>query len=123
MKKQKLTSVKLAESIVRGIQEVKGMDIIMLDLRKVDNAVTDFFVICHADSNTHVAAITDSIEKLVREETGEKPWHREGFQNSEWILMDYVNVVAHVFISEKREFYNLEELWADAKQKSIESVY
>ena len=90
-----------------------------MDLRGVDGTVTDFFVICEANSTTQIGAIKDSIEKVVREELGEKPWHTEGTSNLEWVLIDYVNVVAHVFNREKRTFFNLEELWADAEIKEI----
>jgi len=123
LKKDTTSSEELAEQIVAGAQERKGKDIILLDLRKINNAVTDFFVICHGDSNTHVTAIAESIEEEVRKHINDKPWHTEGQENAEWILLDYVNVVAHVFQKDIREFYSLEELWADAKRKEFESIF
>ncbi len=113
----------LTALIVKGIQEKKGENIVQLDLRGLDGAVTDFYVVCEASSTTQVGAIADSIEKEVREMSGEKPWHVEGTDNLEWVLLDYVNVVAHVFQPDKREFFNIEELWADAKIKEIRAEY
>lgn len=104
----------LAEIIVKGIQEKKGHDIVCLNLTKINSTICDYFIICHGDSHRQVEAIADSIEEQVWKASGEKPWHKEGKQNSEWILMDYVNVVAHVFLKDVRDFYNLEGLWADA---------
>src|SRR4051812_32352071 len=99
----------LVELIVHGMQEKKGEEIVCMDLRSVPNAVCEFFVICQAESSTQVAAIADSIEEEVRKAISEKPWHREGFENSEWILLDYVTVVAHIFQPETRRFYNIEK--------------
>ena len=110
----------LVEAVIKGMQEKKAKDISCLDLRNTGNASCDYFVICHGDSTTQVDAIARSIEDEVRKALHEKPWHSEGFENSEWILMDYVNVVAHVFYKETREFYDLEGLWADAKAKKYE---
>lgn len=109
----------LADVIVHGIQEKKGEDIVTLNLKNLPNAVTDYFIICSGTSNTQVDAITDSIEKEVKDALGEKPISVEGKQNSEWILMDYVNVVVHVFQKDIRQFYNLEALWADAEIAKI----
>ena len=120
---KQLSADELAEIIVKGIQEKKGENIVQLDLRGLDGAVTDYFIVCEANSSTQVGAIADSIEKEVRETCGEKPWHKEGTENLEWVLLDYVNVVAHIFQPEKREFYNIEELWADAKIKEIRAEY
>lgn len=121
--KKQLKADELAELIVKGIQEKKGENIVQLDLRGLDGAVTDFFIVCEASSTTQVNAISDSIEDEVRKTCGEKPWHVEGTDNLEWVLMDYVNVVAHIFQPEKREFFNIEELWADAKIKEIRAEY
>ena len=121
--KKNITSDELTASIVNGIQEKKGENIVQLDLRGLDGAVTDFYVVCEANSTTQVSAIAGSVEKIVREELGDKPWHIEGVENSEWILIDYVNVVVHIFQPDKREFYNIEELWADAKIKEIRAEY
>lgn len=115
---QKISPEQLVQVIVAGIEEIKGEGITVLDLRKIDNAVCDFFVIAHAQSTTQVKAITNSVEKMVFEALGEKPWHVEGLENAEWILMDYVNVVAHIFRPEARAFYDIESLWGDAPAKS-----
>lgn len=112
----------LVDTIVDGIQDVKGKDIVILDLNKLPNSVTNFFVICTGESSTQVDGISNSILKKVREEASEKPWHQEGMNNSEWILMDYVSVVVHVFYKEIREFYNLEDLWADAERIDIPNL-
>jgi len=112
----------LAETIVAAMQEKKAKNITIMDLKKIGSRICDYFVICHATSNTQVDAIAHSVEDYVRKNIGEKPWHTEGFENSEWILVDYVDVVAHVFQEEKRSFYNIEELWADADIKEYENV-
>ena len=101
------------EAIVHGIQEVKGKDIVHLDLREVPNTVCDHFIICHGDSDTQVAAITGSVEKFALKEAGEKPWHIEGLESKGWVVLDYVDVVVHVFRPEVRSFYNLEKLWSE----------
>jgi ribosome-associated protein len=118
--RQKEESEIIAEIAIKGMQEKKAKEIICMDLRNVHNAVTDFFVICHGDSNTQVDAIAGSVEEEIRKVIGEKPWHREGFENAEWILLDYVNVVVHVFQKEQRGFYKLEALWADAETQVIQ---
>jgi len=109
----------LVDAAVEGIREVKGKSISILDLRKIKNRVCDFYIICHADSGTQVNAIANSVEVMVKKMIGENPFHAEGRQNSEWILIDYVNVVVHVFQTEARYFYNLEALWADAEVTKI----
>jgi ribosome-associated protein len=111
----------IAEIAIKGMQEKKAKNIVCMDLRKVHNSVTDFFIICHGDSNTQVDAIAGSVEEEVRKALGEKPWHREGFENAEWILLDYVDVVVHVFQKEQRDFYRIEALWADAETEVIGS--
>lgn len=118
-KQAPVKSDELAAAVIYGIQEKKGENIVQLNLKEVDGAVSDYFIICEAQSSTQINAIKDSIEEEVRKNTGEKPWHIEGTQNGEWVLLDYVNVVAHVFNPEKREFFDLEGLWADAKRKDI----
>jgi ribosome-associated protein len=115
-KKQDASDV-LTKEIVKGIQEKKGKDIISLDLKKIPNAICDVFVICTGTSSTQVEAIADSVEDVVRKSLGDKPWHKEGFENAEWILLDYVNVVVHIFQDQARMFYNLEKLWDDATVK------
>jgi ribosome-associated protein len=108
--------------ILKGIDDVKGEDIQLLDLRDIDNTVCDYFVICSGNSNTQVNAISGSVQKVVSKELKDKPWHVEGQNNSEWILMDYVNVVVHVFQKHVREFYDIESLWGDAKITQISPV-
>jgi ribosome-associated protein len=110
---------KLADAVVEGILEIKGKNITVMDLRGIHNRVCDYFIICQADSNTQVNAIADSIQETVRKTTGDKPYRSEGFENSEWILIDYVTVVVHIFQTHIRDFYNLESLWADAETKQI----
>lgn len=112
----------LTENIIKAIQDKKGDNITCLNLKNIDAAVTDYFIICDGTSNTQVSAIKDSIEKEVREALGEKPWHIEGTNNAEWILMDYVNVVVHIFQKETRDFFNIEGLWADADVQEIPSI-
>lgn len=108
--------------ILKGIDDVKGEDIQLLDLRDIDNTVCDYFVICSGNSNTQVNAISGSVQKVVSKELKDKPWHVEGQNNSEWILMDYVNVVVHVFQKHVREFYDIESLWGDAKITQISPI-
>ena len=119
---QAANAARLVDAIVKGIQEVKGKDIVHLDMRDVPNTVCDHFVICHGDSTTAVDAIAGSVEKMTRELVGEKPWHTEGQMNREWFLLDYVNVVVHIFHRDKRGFYALEELWGDAVRKAYDNV-
>jgi ribosome-associated protein len=114
------TSEFLSELIIKGIQDKKGKDITSMNLKKIEHAVTDYFIVCHGTSNTQVQAIAESIEDEVRKAVGLKPWHREGVQNAEWILLDYVDVVVHVFQENTRSFYQIESLWADAEIKKIE---
>lgn len=109
----------LLDSIIDGMQEKKAKNITVLDLQNIENRISDFFVICDADSGTHVDAIADSVEEVVLKQTGEKPYHSEGQQNSEWILIDYINIVVHVFLKETREYYNIEGLWGDAEIRTI----
>lgn len=115
-----MTAEELSKIIVKGMQEKKASNIVVMDLRGVKNAFTDFFVVCSGNSDTQIEAISDSVEKITQN-LKEKPWKNEGRQNKQWILMDYINVVAHIFLKEQREFYGLEELWGDAKFKKIDS--
>ena len=109
----------LVDAIVHGMEEVKANDIVVMDLRKVSNALSDFFVVCHGSSNTQVKAIADSVEKETYRILQDEPSHKEGARNATWILMDYVNVIVHVFSKDARDFYALEDLWADASVKRI----
>jgi len=111
----------LITTIISGIEDVKGKEIILLDLREIENTVCDYFIICEGTSNTQVNAIVSSIQKQVSKTTKDKPWHIEGTPNAEWILMDYVNVVVHVFQKHIREYYDIESLWGDAKTTQIET--
>ena len=110
----------LLEKIVEGMQEKKASGIVVMDLTKLSSRVSDYFVICNADNTRQVAAIADSVEDFTTRFCEEKPWHVEGIQNAQWILMDYVNVVVHIFQTETRDFYGIEKLWADADVKRIE---
>ena len=109
----------LADAIVEGILDVKGKNISILNLKSIHNRVCDYFIICQADSNTQVNAIAGSVEEMVKKLTGERPYRKEGFENSEWILVDYVTVVVHIFQSQISKYYNLESLWADAEIREI----
>ena len=123
MQKTKASADELIALILHGIEEVKGVDINLLDLREIENTVCDYFIICNGTSNTHVNAIVSSIQKTVSKAIKDKPWHIEGSENAEWVLMDYVNVVVHVFQKHIREFYDIEGLWGDAKVTLVESSY
>ncbi len=113
----------LITEIIKGIEDVKGEKTTILDLRDIENTVCDYFIICEANSNTQVSAISGSIQKNVSKTLKDKAWHVEGESNAEWILIDYVNVVVHVFQKHVREFYNLEGLWGDAKITNIQNAY
>ena len=119
--KPEASSELVKKFVVEGLQEIKGQNITVLDLREIENAVTDFFIIAEGNSNTQVNSLADSVHKVVRENVGDKPWHIEGRDNSEWVLMDYVTVVVHVFQKGIREFYDLEGLWGDAEISIIEN--
>jgi len=120
MKKKTDSTENLLESVKKGIFAKKGENVLKIDLRKLENRISDYFVICHAQSGTQVSAICDSIEETVHKEVKEKPSHIEGLDNCFWVLLDYGNVIVHVFIEEYRNFYSLESLWADATIKSVE---
>jgi ribosome-associated protein len=113
-------SEKLSKLVVKGMQEKKALNIVVMDLRKVRNAVADFFVICSGSSEKQLDAIADSIDEEVTKGLKEQPWHTEGKNNKEWMLLDYTNVVAHIFKKDVRNFYALEKLWGDADIEEIE---
>lgn len=115
-------SVALCRVIVSGMQEKKASDIVILDLRKLKNAIADFFVICSGSSDKQIDAITDAIDEQVHKELKENPWHIEGKNNKEWMLLDYISVVAHVFRKDRREFYALEKLWGDAEVTEFDNI-
>jgi len=121
MTKKIINTDELIAVIIKGIDNVKGEDIQLLDLREIENTVCDYFIICSGNSNTQVNAISSSVQKTVSKEIKDKPWHIEGQINSEWILMDYVNVVVHVFQKHIREFYDIESLWGDANITQIKT--
>jgi ribosome-associated protein len=114
------TSQKLSKLIVKGMQEKKANDIVLMDLRKVKNAVADFFVICSGNSDKQLDAIADSVDAEVYMGLKENPWHIEGKNNKEWMILDYTNVVAHIFRKDRRSYYALEKLWGDAEITEIE---
>ena len=119
MNKKQVSTDDLISVIIQGIEEVKGENIQLLDLRDIENTVCDYFIICSGNSNTQVKAISGSIQKTVSKQVKDKPWHIEGENNAEWILMDYVNVAVHVFQKQIRDFYDIESLWGDAKITEI----
>jgi ribosome-associated protein len=123
MTKENTNADHLISVILNGIEDVKGQNINILDLREIENTVCDYFIICEGTSNTQVNAIVNSIQKKVSKETKDKPWHIEGSDNAEWVLMDYVNVVVHVFQKHIREYYDIESLWGDAKTTEIKTSY
>tara|TARA_R110000787_G_scaffold55942_16_gene128900 strand:- start:3204 stop:3572 length:369 start_codon:yes stop_codon:yes gene_type:complete len=122
MAKKPVSTDDLISVIIKGIDDVKGEHILLLDLREIENTVCDYFIICSGNSNTQVNAITGAVQKMVSKELKDKPWHIEGQNNSEWVLMDYVNVVVHVFQKQVRDFYDIESLWGDAKITEINPV-
>ena len=111
----------MADLVVRGMQDKKASDIVVLNLKELKNAVADYFIICSANSDTQLEAVARSVEEEVEKVTGESPWQTEGRTNREWVLLDYVDVVVHVFLRDRRKFYALEELWGDADISSIEA--
>ena len=123
MSKKESETDQLVTQIIKGIEEVKGQHIEILDLRAIENTVCDYFIICDGTSNTQVNAIVNSVQKTTSKAIKEKPWHVEGSDNAEWVLIDYVHVVVHVFQKHIREFYDIEGLWGDAKSVKIESTY
>ena len=120
-KKTNSESTQLCEAIVEGMKENKANDIVVLDLRNLESAVCDYFVLCSGDSTTHVDGISNSVTRFVRKSIQEKPWHVEGKTNSDWVLLDYINVIGHVFYKDSRGFYDIEELWSDADRTNIPS--
>ncbi len=121
MAKNNTNTDQLITTILAGIEDVKGKEITILDLREIENTVCDYFIICEGTSNTQVNAIVNSIQKKVSKELKDNPWHVEGNDNAEWVLIDYVNVVVHVFQKHIRQYYDIESLWGDAKITVIET--
>jgi ribosome-associated protein len=123
MTKKAINNDALVANIIKGIEEVKGSNITILDLRTIDTAVCDYFIVCDGTSNTQVNAIVNSIQKIVSKDLKDKPWHVEGADVAEWVLMDYVHIVVHVFQKHIREYYDIESLWGDATITEIENKY
>lgn len=120
-KKRKDGSQKLCDAIVKGMVEKKAADILVMDLRKVKNAVADFFVICSGGSDKQLDAIAQSVDDEVYKAVKENPWHVEGKNNKEWVLLDYFDVVVHIFRKDRRDFFALEKLWGDAEITEIDA--
>lgn len=110
-----ISSKVLSEWVVEGMLNKKATNVVVMDLRKVKHAIADYFIICSGNSDTQIDAISESVEEEVHKQSKQNPWKREGKENKEWILLDYVDVVAHIFNKDKRAFYGLEELWGDAE--------
>ena len=117
------TPQNLIQSIIYGIQEKKGYDIVTFDLSKLPNSVSNFFIICHGDNFIQVNALAQSVIESTEKEVGEKPVFKEGLDNSEWVVLDYIDVVVHIFLKAKREYYGIEDLWADAQIQKIAGNY
>ncbi len=113
----------LLKAIQEGMTEKKAKNIVKMNFENTQNSITDFFMICEAETDRQVEAIADSVERFVRKETGEKVFHKEGYENAEWIILDYFDVMVHIFRSEFRNSYNLEDLWADAEITNIDVKY
>ena len=122
MTKKNINADDSIAAILKAIDDVKGVNVQILDLREIENTVCDYFVICTGTSNTHVNAISGIVQKQVSKLTKDKPWHVEGEGIAEWILLDYVNIVVHVFQKHIREYYDIESLWGDAKITTISSA-
>jgi len=120
MKNEPISFSPLVDSIVKGMNALKAYDVTVVDLKGIEKAICDYFVICHGNTTTQTEAIARKVHETVEKDLGELPWHNEGFQNATWILLDYVDVVVHVFERDTRDFYAIEELWADAEQVRIE---
>ena len=123
MAKKHSSADQLITAILAGIEDVKGKEITILDLREIENTVCDYFIVCEGTSNTQVNAIVNSVQKKVSKELKDNPWHVEGSDNAEWVLIDYVNIVVHVFQKHIRQYYDIESLWGDAKITVIETSY
>lgn len=121
IKSQKTAIDLLTEAVIRGLQDRKAKDIKLMDLRGISGAVSDFFIVCHGESSTQVEGLARNVEQEVEKETGEIPAHIEGTKNAQWVLIDYISVVVHIFQPEQRSYYGIERLWADAEIRDIDS--
>lgn len=120
MRKKSAETLKILEAAIEGIRRIKGKELLMIDLTTIHHSECSYFLICHGTSNTQVEALAHSVEDTVHELTGEKTWHKDGYRNAIWILLDFGDIMVHVFKEEARTFYNLEGLWSDAKITQIE---
>jgi ribosome-associated protein len=121
IKSQKTAIDILTEAVIRGLQDRKAKDIKLMDLRGISGAVSDFFIVCQGESSTQVEGLARNVELEVEKETGEFPAHIEGTKNAQWVLIDYISVVVHIFQPEQRSYYGIERLWADAEIRDIDS--
>lgn len=111
----------MINAIIEGIERKKGIDIVKIDLTKINHSECNYFIVCHGNSTTQVDAIAHSVEDTVEEIIGEKAWHKDGYKNSVWVLLDYADIMVHIFKQETRNFYNIENLWADAQIETVNS--
>mgnify|MGYP000984398948 CR=1 FL=1 len=118
----KMSSKKLLSTIVEGIEEKKGKRIVSLDFKKIENSICKYYVVCEGDSTTHVAAISDSVVEYTQKKTGVKVWKSAGYENSEWIILDYADIMVHVFQPHVRNYYDIEGLWADCIIKEYNEI-
>lgn len=123
MTKKTGSTDQLLSAILHELSEIKARDIVLMDLRRIESAVCSYFVVCTGNSSTHVSSIVGVVERQVSRTVGERPWHVEGTDNSQWVLMDYADIVVHVFQENTRRFYDLESLWGDARITRIEQDY
>ncbi|MBM3453385.1 MAG: ribosome silencing factor [Bacteroidetes bacterium] len=121
-RKKQSDSEKLCDAIIAGMQDNKAKDIVLLDLRLIESAVCDFFVICSGESSTQVDGIAESVARNTRKKLKQRPWHIEGKTKSEWVLLDYIDVVAHIFYKETRSFFDLEDLWCDGVRTDLPNL-
>lgn len=110
-----LKTIQIVDKVVEALEDTKAHQIVKIDLRKIENCFCSFFVICHGSSSTHISGLTDAVEEKVREDLDEKPFHTEGLNGSQWVVLDYGDVVVHIFDKELRDYYQLEEFWGDAE--------
>ncbi len=120
MRKKATETTDILDAAVEGIRRIKGKEITVIDLTTIHHTECSYFLICHGTSSTQVDAIAQSVEETVKEMTGENAWHKDGYRNAIWILLDYGDIMVHVFKEESRTFYNLEGLWSDAKVTELE---
>jgi len=120
LEQKKADAKQTARLAVEALQEKKGLDIALLDLTHIGNSVADYFIICTGNSDTQLGALTDSVEKELKEKIQQTPWRKEGTQQNQWVILDYIDVVVHIFMKSTRQFYDLENLWGDAKVTRFE---